>query len=120
MRDEDLLAALSSMQAILKSDLKAEISSVKVDLLEHIHSVGAQLHTQIQEVDTRLTERLERIETRLDRQGGLMQSGSRAITRMIEWTESGDMTFAKYDRRLAIFERRLDEVEKGKNGKSNH
>jgi DNA repair protein RadC len=111
--DEDLLATLNSMQASLKSDLKAEISSAKVDLLEHIHGVGAQLHTQIQEV----VERLDRMEARLNLQGGLIQGGSRAITRMIEWTESGDMTFSRYDRRLAILEKRLEAVEGNKNGK---
>ena len=107
--DEQLLATLNSMQA----SLKAEISAVKVDLLEHIHGVGAQLHTQIQEVIVRL----DRMEARQDRQGGLIQGGARAITRMIEWTENGDMTFARYDRRLAILEKRLEEVEGRKNGK---
>ena len=61
-----------------------------------------------------------RIEPRLVRQGGLIQGGSRAITRMIEWTEKADTTFALYDRRLARLEKRVDDVEKGTNGKSNH
>jgi hypothetical protein len=52
--------------------------------------VGAQPDTLIQEVDARLTEWLMGIEAWLDRQGGLLSGGSRAITRMIEWTESGD------------------------------
>ena len=103
----------------MQLSLETKISAEKVDLLEHIHGVGAQLHTQIQEVDTRLAERLERIESRLDLQGGLLQGGSRAITRFIGWSENADTTFAHYDRRLAIFEKRLEEVEKGKNGKSN-
>ena len=117
MSDEQLIATLNSMQASLKADLKAdlkaEISAAKVDLLEHIHGVGAQLHTQIQEV----VVRLDRMEGRQDRHGGLIQGGARAITRMIEWSESGDMTFARYDRRLAILEKRLEAVEGGKNGK---
>src|SRR5580704_791997 len=106
----------SSLKADFKADFKAEISAVKVDLLEHIHGVGAQLHTQIQEV----VERLDRIEGRLDLQGGLLQGGSRAITRFIGWSEKTDTTFARYDRRLTKIEKRLEEVEKGKNGKSTH
>jgi hypothetical protein len=97
MTDEHLLAALQSM---------------KEDLLGHIHDVGAQLHIQIQEVDGRLAEWFDRIEARMDRQGGLIQGGSRTITRMIEWTEGADTTFSRYDRRLADFERRLDQIER--------
>jgi hypothetical protein len=103
----------ASLKVDLKAEIKAEVSSMKVDLLEHIHGVGAQLHTQIQEVIVRL----DRMEDRQNRQGGLIQGGSRAITRMIEWTENGDMTFARYDRRLAILEKRLEAVEGSKNGK---
>ena len=119
MIDPELLGALNSMQ----SSLEAKISAVKVDLLEHIHGVGGQLHTQIQEVVERLDRmepRLERIEGRLERQGGLLQGGSRAITRFIGWSEKADTTFARYDRRLAKLEKRLEEVEKDKNGKSDH
>ena len=115
MTDEQLLAAINSVQTNLKADisnLKAEISNLnaemaamKEDLREHIHGVGAQLHTQFQEV-------VDRMDARLDRHGGLLQGGSRAITRMIEWTESADTTFSRYDRRLAEFERRLDQIEK--------
>jgi hypothetical protein len=117
--DEQLLAALNSME----SRLDAKISSVRTDLLEHIQGVGGQLHTQIQEVVTQVqevVERLDRIEGRLDRQGGLLQGGSRAITRFIGWSENADISFSRYDRRLARLERRLEEVEKGKNGKSSN
>ena len=141
MTDEQLLAALGSMKAELKADLKAEVSpliaemssmktemssvkaemsSVKIgissmqeDLLEHIHSVGAQLHTQIQEV----VERMDRMEDRLVRQGGLLQSGARATTRFIDWSESADITFTRYDRRLRELENRLEKIEGGRNGK---
>jgi len=112
MIDPELLVVLNSMQ----SSLEAKISAEKVDLLEHIHGVGAQLHTQIQEV----VERLDRIEGRLDLQGGLLQGGSRAITRFISWSENANTTFARYDRRLAKLEKRLEDVEKSKNGKSDH
>ena len=103
MTDEELLAAINSV--------KIDMSAMKNDLLDQIHSVGAQLHSQIQEVDQRLAERLDRMEARLDRQGGLIQSGSRAIVRMIQWTESDDLTFSRYDRRLTAFEKRLEKIE---------
>jgi len=104
MSDEELLKAIK--------DSKEELLS---QLLEHIHGVGAQLHTQIQELDTRLSERLDRMEARQDRQGTLIQSGSRAMTRFIEWSESADESFSRYDRRLTKIEKRLDRIE-GANG----
>jgi len=94
------------------SSVKTEMSSMKEDLLEHIHGVGAQLHTQIQEV----VERLDRMEGRQDRHGGLLQGGARAMTRFIEWSESADTTFVRYDRRLMALEQRLDQIERGRNG----
>jgi hypothetical protein len=97
---------------VTKRDLEAAIDKV----IEHIHGVGAQLHGQIQAVDTRLGERLDRMEARLDKQGGLIQGGSRAITRFIEWTESADTTFTRYDRRLADIEKRFEQLEQGRNG----
>lgn len=107
MTDEELLKAINGA-----------INGAKDVMIEHINGVGGQLHTQIQEVDTRLAERFDRMEARMDRQGGLLQGGSRAITRMIEWTESADSTFGRYDRRRAALEKRLDDIEKpGKNGR---
>src|SRR5437762_6370216 len=108
MTDEQLVAAINSA---VQSNLKTELAVMKNDLLDQIHSVGAQLHSHIQEVDQRLSERLDRMEARLDRQGGLIQSGSRAIVRMIQWTESDDLTFSRYDRRLTAFEKRLQKIE---------
>ena len=76
MTDEQLLAAINSAVQAVQTNLKAEMAAMKEDLLEHIHGVGAQLHTEIQEV-------VDRMDARLDRHGGLLQGGSRAITRMI-------------------------------------
>jgi chromosome segregation ATPase len=165
MTDEQVLAALSSMQATLKADLhadlkalmspmtaeisslkadmssvktdmssmkteissvkkdmssmktemssvKTEMGSMKEDLLGHIHGVGAQLHTQIQE----FVERMDHMQGRLDRHGGLLQGGSRSMTRFIEWSESADSTFFRYDGRLRAIEKRLEQIEGGKNG----
>src|SRR5438445_737127 len=101
MTDEQLLAAINSA---VQTNLKTEMSVMKEDLLEHIHAVGAQLHTQLQEV-------VDRMDARIDRHGGLIQGGARAITRMVEWTETADTTLSRYDRRLAEFEKRLEKIE---------
>jgi chloramphenicol 3-O-phosphotransferase len=98
MSDEQLLAAV-------EKTVNTAVEAMKVDLLEHIHAVGGQLHTQIQEI-------MDRQDARLERQGGLIQGGARAIVRMVEWTETADTTLSRYDRRLAEFERRLDQIEK--------
>src|SRR5260370_42293827 len=110
MTDDQLLAAINALNSsgqtvqTMQTNVQAEMSAMKEDLLEHIHGVGAQLHTQLQEV-------VDRMDARLDRHGGLPQGGARAITRMVEWTESADTTLSRYDRRLAEFERRLDQLE---------
>jgi len=112
MTDEELLAAINSavrtnvQDAVngVETNLKAGMSAMKEDLLEHIHGVGAQLHTQLQEV-------VDRMDARLDRHGGLLQWRIPRDHRMVEWTESANTTLSRYDRRLAEFERRLDQLE---------
>jgi len=58
--------------------------------------------------------RLDRMEARQDRQGGLLQGGSRAMTRVIEWTERADGLWAERDRRLDALEDRVRKLENGR------
>jgi hypothetical protein len=57
---------------------------------------------------------LDRIEARLDRQGGIIQGGTRQVARLITWSEDLDKMLAVRDRRIEDLTRRLDKLE-GKN-----
>ena len=112
----DLFDHIDMSGAKLKTQLLDHIdgsgSKLRTDLLDQIHGVGAQLHTQIGDLEKRVDERLVAIEGRLKLQGGLVQSGSRAITRFIEWTEGADTSLFRYDRRLSEVEKRLADLER--------
>jgi hypothetical protein len=85
---------------------------LRTDLLDQMHGVGAQLHAQIEDLDRRGADRFATLERRLNLQGGMLQSGSRAMTRFIEWTERADTNLSRYDQRLSDVERRLAELER--------
>ena len=82
----DLIGHIDKSDAKLKAELLDHIAKLRTDLLDQIHRVGAQLHTQIEALDKRFDDRLVTIEGRLKLQGGLVQAGSRAMARFIEWT----------------------------------
>jgi hypothetical protein len=118
--------------AKLKTDLLAHIdrseAKLRTDLLDQIHGVGAQLHAQIEDLEKRMDDRQVAIEARLKLHGGpgrraprvdaqsgspgLVQAGSRAIARIIEWTESTDTNLFQYHRLLSEFEKRLADLER--------
>ena len=54
---------------------------------------------------------IQRIEARLDRQGGIINGGTRQIARLITWSEEIDTMLAQRDGRIAELEHRLDRLE---------
>ncbi len=66
--------------------LSEKLDATKEQLVNHTNGIAAELHTQIQDVEGRLTIKISAVEKRLELQGGLVQSGSRAMARFIEWT----------------------------------
>jgi hypothetical protein len=112
----DLFDHIDGSDAKLKKELLNHIdgsdAKLRTDLLDQIHGVGAQLHAQIEDLEKRVDDRLVAIEGRLKLQGGLVQSGSRAIARFIEWTEGADSSLFRYDRRLSEVEKRLADLER--------
>jgi hypothetical protein len=95
-----------------KAELLGRIDTQKSELIDHMHGVGAGLHTQIEDLDRRVGERFDHIEKRLDLQGGLVQSGARALARFTEWSEGTDLDLSRYDRRITEIEKRLTNLEK--------
>jgi hypothetical protein len=112
---KELLDHIERSDANIKKELLHHIDKLRTDLLDQIHGVGAQLHEQIQDLEKRMDLRLIEDEGRLKRHGGLLESGSRAIARIIEWTESTDTNLIEHLRRLTEAEKRLTDLE-GKSG----
>jgi septal ring factor EnvC (AmiA/AmiB activator) len=70
----------------------------------------AEVHRQLAEVTTRLDVQA----TRLDRIGGLVNGGSRALTRLAEWSEKTDATTEALTKQVADIDQRLRKLEGGK------
>ncbi len=108
----DLIGHIDKSDARQKTELLDHVAKLRTDLLDQIHGVGAQSHTQIEDLEKRIEGRLVAIEGRLKLQGGLVQAGSRAIARIIEWTESTDTNLIEHVRRLSEAEKRLADLER--------
>jgi len=108
----DLIGHIDNSYASQKTEVLDHVDKLRTDLLDQIHGVGAQLHTQIEDLEKRMDVRLIAIEARLKLQGGLVQAGSRAIARIIEWTESTDTNLIEHLRRLTEAEKRLADLER--------
>jgi hypothetical protein len=65
----------------------------------------------------RVEARLDRIETRMDRIGGVVNGGSRALARLIEWSERTDQLQVDTLRRIEDLDKRVTKIESDKNGK---
>ena len=114
LRDELLISFRGELREELRSAeerLRGEIRTVEERLLNHIHGVGTELHTQMQALEGRIDQRTLIVEKRLELQGGLLQAGSRAMTRFIEWSESTNMSLSRYDERLRGVEKRLADLD---------
>ena len=108
----DLIGHIDNSYARQKTELLDYVDKLRTDLLDQIHGVGAQLHAQIEDLEKRMDGRLVESESRLKLHGGLVQSGSRAIARIIEWTESTDTNLIEHLRRLTEAEKRLADLER--------
>jgi restriction endonuclease S subunit len=91
--------------------LSEKLDATKEQLVNHTNGVAAELHTQIQSVETRLRDKISAVEKRLELQGGLIQSGTRAMARFIKWTEGTDVELSGYEHRLLLLENRVNNLE---------
>jgi hypothetical protein len=119
MNDGEVLQALAQLKTDLighidrqKTDVLDHVDKLRADLLDQIHGVGAQLHAQIEDLEKRMDGRFGENEGRLKLHGGLIHAGSRAIARIIEWTESTDTNLIEHLRRLTEAEKRLTDLER--------
>lgn len=88
-----VVSVKDSLERQFRSTLDEELKPIKADI-------------------TTMKQALERIEARLDRQGGIIQGGTRQVARLITWSEEIDRLLAKRDERMNEFERRISNLEK--------
>jgi hypothetical protein len=108
----ELLDHIDKVKTELLDHIDKSQGMLRTDLLDQIHGVGAQLHAQIEDLEKRMGGRFVEVDGRLKLQGGLVQAGSRAIARIIEWTQSTDTNWFDYVRRLSEVEKRLADLER--------
>jgi BMFP domain-containing protein YqiC len=78
------------------------ITSVKESLEREIHSLGEGMFS-----------RFDILAPRLERQGALIQTGSRWTARMNDWAEKVDSALEEKDRQIAELAARVARLEKG-------
>jgi hypothetical protein len=88
-----------------------------IEQLAHLISgVSESLHREMHAGFTRMNERFDVIETRMNRQGALIQTGSRWTSRMSAWSEQIDRLLSERDKKTADLEQRIRNLEQKSNG----
>lgn len=94
-----------------------ELEQLKEQLAALIVDSAGSLHTQIQESERRVRAEMqqgfERLDARLGRHGGLIQGGSKTISRLIQWSERVDELIRVRDQEIAEIRERLKRLENG-------
>ena len=94
-----------------------ELEQLKDQLAALIVDSAGSLHTQIRESERRLHTEMqqgfERLDAHLGRHGGLIQGGSKAISRLIVWSERVDEMIRVRDQEIAEIRERLKHLENG-------
>jgi ABC-type transporter Mla subunit MlaD len=103
---------------VTKQDLKEALNGVEERIAALIAGELGSLHTQIQQTEERITARLgakiEELHTRLDNHAGMLQSGSRQITRFFRFAERSSKHWQALAKRVDAIEKRLEEGNGGK------
>jgi chromosome segregation ATPase len=99
----------------MDQEILQAIQTTKDQLMAAIADFAGQLHTDIQQSEARVTARFEqrfdRLEARLELHQGLLNSGSRAIARVIEWSGKADEQMRDKERLIADLQDRLRKLE---------
>ncbi len=88
----DLFGSLSGEISALRQEFSGELSGLRQEMKDGF----------------------DRIEARLGRQGGIIQGGTRHISRLISWSEDIDELLAQRDRRIEDLTRRVEKLEGNK------
>ena len=74
-------------------------------------SLKREFHELRQEFQP-MRDTLQRIDARLSRHGGIIQGGSRQVSRLVSWSEDIDQMLAERDERIEDLTRRIEKLEK--------
>ena len=78
-------------------------------------SLETEMSARFNAIDARydgMDARLDQMNARLERVGGLLNSGGRAMTRLVDWSEKTDDSMANILRRCRALEDRISKWEK--------
>lgn len=84
------------------------------DLANLLVSVKESLEREIHSFREAVLTRFDMQAARLDRQGALLQTGSRWSTRMNDWSEKVDDALEQKDRQIAALAERIEKLERNK------
>lgn len=111
-RSEDRMATLIAGQTgSLRAEIDENLRRSEDRMATLIAGEIGNLHTEIKESEARLSARLESISARLTLQGGLIQSGSRAITRFSSFAENSEERWIDLLGRVEFLDERVRRLE---------
>jgi hypothetical protein len=88
------------------NEIAALLTSVKESLEREIQGVSGKIDTLLTRFDTQAG--------RLERQGALIQTGSRWTARMNDWSEKVDAALEQKDKQIAALAERIEKLERNK------
>ena len=92
---------------LMESRLVANTKQTESQLVELVTDMKESLEREMQ----LLGDRFDATSARLDRQGALIQTGSRWMARMTEWSEKIDLVIAVRDQQIENLNKRLTKLE---------
>jgi chromosome segregation ATPase len=98
---------MDAQEPASKADLKT-LERLMTDYMESIEREIKDVHASLARIETRLDTQA----IRLDRQGALLQVGSRWTTRMNGWAERVDRALESKDRELSDLRTRIEKLER--------
>jgi len=88
------------------NDIATLLTNVRESLEREIQGVSGKIDTLLTRFDTQAA--------RLDRQGALIQTGSRSNARMNDWSEKVDAALEQKDKQIAALAERIEKLERTK------
>ena len=108
---ETKIASLDGRVTDVKGNLERLIVDVKDSLEREMHTGFSDVRNEIAELRTDVKTRFDTQAARLERQGSLLQVGSRWTTRMNGWAEKVDAALEQKDHEIADLRDRIKRLE---------
>ena len=105
--ETELRGDIKKVETALRSDIK-NLERLIIDYMESVEREFKDVHATLARIETRLDTQA----IRLDRQGALLQVGSRWTTRMNGWAERVDKALESKDRDISELRTRIEKLER--------